>query len=278
MLAFRTFIRRASNITALSYQARPSNPKTGRALLVENWKAPNCDFVVNVEIARPDDFELVRGFMLNESRTQEAVISTQNSSKNEIDLFLTQMAHRSTVTPTTALMFKDTELIGMVAGSVNELPKKREKEEFHLPPDMKELIDKAEGNSRKEKRIYALCALFFQIIPSHIELEHKYYICGELSGIVRKYQNRKLLLPVTQLLAEYYAKSGFSYIDTICTSAAMRHVVSLLGLEPLHEVRYDQFLDDGERCFGEPEDGGEICTLMLGNFNKMGFTVAKPYK
>ncbi|KAI6193587.1 hypothetical protein M3Y96_01034000 [Aphelenchoides besseyi] len=244
-----------------SYQARPSNPKTGRALLVENWRAPNCDFVVNVEIARPDDFELVREFMLNESRIEEAVISTQNSSENEIDLFLTQMAHRSTITPTTALMFKDAELIGMVAGSVNELPKKREKKKFHLPPDMKELIDKAQGNSRKEKRIYAL-----------------YYICGELSGIVRKYQNRKLLLPVTQLLAEYYAKSGFCYINTICTSAAMRHVVSLLGLEPLHEVRYDQFLDNGERCFGEPKDGGEICTLMLGNLNKMGFTVAKPYK
>lgn len=44
------------------------------------------------------------------------------------------------------------------------------------------------------------------------------------------------------------------------------------------QVRYDQFLDDGERCFGGPDDGHELATLMLADLETVGLGVSRPYK
>ncbi|KAI6217995.1 hypothetical protein M3Y99_01736600 [Aphelenchoides fujianensis] len=280
MLAARS-IAVVRRISGLSFQPRPLNPQSGRSVLLAGWRPESCDFRVNVELARPDDCALVRDFLLREARPQEFVISSQQSTAEEVGHFFADVARRSTDTPTTALMLRedDGELIGLVAGSVNELPDVRE----HVPPrpppsDMKQMIDEAEGHSRKEKRIFALCSYFFQFIPQHVPFPHKWYICGELSSIAMKYQNRHLLLPVTQLMAAYYAASGFLFADTICTAVAMRRVSEQLGFELVHEVPYEQFVDGGERCFGEPADGGKTISLMLGRFDRMGYAVARSHK
>lgn len=122
-----------------SFQARPSNPKTGRPILVHNW-CPKVDLRLQVELAQPADFSLVREFMLNEARPRDAAALTGKKAEVEIEGFLTDMADRSTRTPTSALIFHtgSSELLGIVAASVIKLPDTRTRMKFVIPPDCKE--------------------------------------------------------------------------------------------------------------------------------------------
>ncbi|KAI6193590.1 Acetyltransferase, GNAT family [Aphelenchoides besseyi] len=274
-IAGRIFSRRFSH---LSFWSLPNNPKTGRSILVHDWKPKNNDFSLDIEIARPEDEEIVFNFMINESIKHESLCQSSNAQPKDTTILWREMARRSLKTPTSALIFKEGEMIGYCIASVLEVDHHKVVPEFQILPDYSSEITKSHGATRIEQSIIAVCDVMYEQVSNYVPKQHKYVLCQELSGLLSEYRNNGITLPVAQKLIEYYAQSGFMWTNALTTGRAMRRICENLGMKVVLEFPYSSFRDNGNVVFKNPKDGGQSCALMIGNIQEMGYNVSRPMK
>jgi len=262
----------ATTIRANSAQSALQNPDSGRIRLVEGWHSKRTNTSMTIEVAREEDRPLLLQFMNEQTRLQEPIISSRSAQVGEISTVFHGILDRSVGSGLTLMMFDESEdLIGIRMTSLAEKPEQPIEGEFTLLPDYKDFIDQQPGQARTDQQVSALCEIMYGYGPKFLPVDCQTYFCMELIGIKPKYQLDGLATKFCQKLFKLAVSKGLRYGEVLCTAKASQRVCQKLGMKVKMEVEYNKFLDNGQICFKNTQDGCTSAQLLIGDLKEMGY-------
>ncbi|KAI6191215.1 hypothetical protein M3Y97_00204000 [Aphelenchoides bicaudatus] len=244
----------------------------GKRVKVAEWKSPRSGIVFSIEIATEEDRDLLEKFLNEQTRVQEPIIASMGTRVGEMSNVFEGMIDRSVGSGLTLLMFnEEKDLIGIRMASKCKMPEKKLTGEFKLLPDYKDLIDRQPGSSRKNQQVSALMEIMYGWAPSFLPDDCEDYFCMELINLMPQYRNEGLATKLYQELFKVAASKGLQFGEVICTAKASQRVCHKLGMRVKLEIDYDKFLDGGQVCVRDTNDGSQFCQLLIADLKEMGY-------